>query len=282
MYGYLTIILIVTNFIVLLVLLKMEGCEEHSGNHNLVVHSNGIHWNEDTTESSTSLTVIIRQFETFANDLNETVHAIAAAAPAAKTFIISDDIPYPPLEFSNRLMVKVAIMKVRPDSKTQFHVSKLQQQIKTKYVLLLPDAVRLEAEELQKMLHHVDVYPDDMVAGRVIGEKIKCMSANVDFKNWTVIYQEQEKPFDVHHQMCDMLSGSPVLLIPTKLLFSLTHPFALPVPLALFLQTAHKNAKVFIIECSRFFFIYLMTVFSSFCKGNVDHRRHIQEDERLV
>lgn len=102
-----------------------------------------------------TITVVFRDFYHYDNDLKGSVDSILALVPNVQILIIYDEEPYPPLEYianyTTRNNVKFFNLgfDVRKSAKSLLPVS----QIKTKFVLLLPDSVRLGGRSIiQKML----------------------------------------------------------------------------------------------------------------------------------
>lgn len=96
------------------------------------------------------VTVVIRQFETFENDVASTVESVLNLFPAIPILIVSNELPYPPLEldFGNDSMRNVKLITLQPDFNTSYDERSPLFYIRTKYVLFIPDASRLSTKEI--------------------------------------------------------------------------------------------------------------------------------------
>ena len=88
------------------------------------------------------ITVVIRDFEHFENDVVETVHSLLMIAPTLRVVIVSNSLPYPPLQWKSvnhstviTVNLKLEVGGLKEDRDVLHHV-------KTKYILFVPDSVR--------------------------------------------------------------------------------------------------------------------------------------------
>lgn len=91
------------------------------------------------------VTVVIRQFESFENDVASTVESVLSLFPTMPILIICNELPYPPLElnFANESMQNVKLINLQPEFNTSYDERNPLYYIRTKYVLFLPDGSRL-------------------------------------------------------------------------------------------------------------------------------------------
>lgn len=174
-----------------------------------------------------TITIIFRDFYHFENDLKGSIESIVSLIPNLQILVIYDDEPYPPMEYLANYTIKNNVKLIR----LGFDVNKTAKlmspifQIRTKYVLILPDGVRLGGRSIiQKMLremgnneNHVDSVNEKMNKkdGLARGSRnmvvvpfasnvkdfSNCCSIKTDFVNWTVEYSVKNGTSN-----CDMVS----------------------------------------------------------------------------
>ena len=96
------------------------------------------------------VTVVIRQFETFENDVAATVESILNSFPTIQVLIVCDELPYPPLELnlSNSTSRNVRLVNLQPGFNKSFDERNPLFYVHTKFVLILPDAIRISAKHM--------------------------------------------------------------------------------------------------------------------------------------
>lgn len=96
------------------------------------------------------VTIVIRQFENFENDVTSMVESVLNSFPEIPILIVCDDLPYPPLElnFVNESMKNVKLIGLRPEFNKSFEERNPLFYIRTKFVLFLPDATRLSTKQV--------------------------------------------------------------------------------------------------------------------------------------
>ena len=99
------------------------------------------------------VTIIIRQFETFENDVSSTVDSILNSFPAIPILIVCNELPYPPLEidFANESLRNVKLINLQPDFNKSFEERNPLFYVRTKFVLFLPDATRLSTKQVMQV-----------------------------------------------------------------------------------------------------------------------------------
>lgn len=100
------------------------------------------------------VTVVIRQFESFENNIATTVRSVLNAFPVMTIIIVCDDILYPPLElnFKNDSMKNVHLINLQPSFNKSFDERNPLTYIRTKYVLFLPDSTKLLTKQTLQVL----------------------------------------------------------------------------------------------------------------------------------
>lgn len=188
-----------------------------------------------------AITIVFRDVFHFDNDLKDSIDSILNIISNVQILVVHDDEPYPPLSFVDNYTV------TRPNVKfinLGFDIWKSARtltpifNIKTKYVLFMPDSVRISGRSIiQKMLREIEtaiadgsqvinanearnagpirmgarVDVDDSVAGasrKIVvvpfASNVKtmgnCCSIQLDFPNWTIEYSVQNGTTN-----CDMV-----------------------------------------------------------------------------
>ncbi|GFG32023.1 hypothetical protein Cfor_06827 [Coptotermes formosanus] len=190
-----------------------------------------------------SLTVIIRKFESFENDITKTVASVLSILPNASVLIVSDILPYPPLGISKRVK-NVKIVSV------QFHLGHTNEErnplyhIRTKYVLFIPDSTRILSENsLYGMVFELKRQPHNILAAPVSSTKtVNCLNINLNIREWFIQYDLAVS------ELCDAVRGRHAILIESETLKKLPEALMLPFPDALYIQAAAKDIKVQLLQ----------------------------------
>lgn len=171
-----------------------------------------------------TITIIFRDFYHFENDLKLSIDSIVTLIPNVQILVIYDEEPYPPMDYLTNYTVRNNVKLIR----LGFDINKTAKlmspifQIRTKYVLILPDSVRLGGRSIiQKMLKemgnvesHADEKtnkkensvrgPRNMVVvpfASNVRDFSNCCSIKIDFANWTIEYSVKNGSVN-----CDMVS----------------------------------------------------------------------------
>lgn len=180
-----------------------------------------------------TITVIFRDFYHFENDLKLSIESIVTLIPNVQILVIYDEEPYPPMDYLTNYTVRNNVKLIR----LGFDINKTAKlmspifQIRTKYVLILPDSVRLGGRSIiQKMLKemgnvesHADSAnektskkensvrgPRNMVVipfASNVRDFSNCCSIKIDLANWTIEYSVKNGSTN-----CDMVSSLKLFL----------------------------------------------------------------------
>lgn len=187
------------------------------------------------------VTVVIREFETHANDVSATVYSILKTFKNIQIFVLYDRIPYPPLTINhyNSSKAKLKQWNLSPSLGKPMVKSAISS-IDTKYVLFVPDATRIiSTHSIQKLLKKADEYEGTIIVSPVTGNRaLECFRLNVNTREWNLKYNIIKSSY------CDAVEGKQVILLESELLKNLSNPFLLPFPYSLYIQTSALNAKV--------------------------------------
>lgn len=191
---------------------------------------------------SKSITFVLRNFELNENDVTLTVESILNVFPNIQILIVCDGTPYPPLEllFSNITTKNVRIVDLSYSLTVPFKDRHPILNIKTKYVLFIPDSSRVTSRQVvQAMVSELIKSPDKIVAVSYPNSRnVHCLLLDLNIKEWTLKYES------IKNDTCDAIHGKHAFLIDTQLLKKCPDPFMQPFPDALYLQTTAQEVKV--------------------------------------
>lgn len=196
-----------------------------------------------TKHLSKLITVIIRDFELYENDVTLTAHSFLNIFPMMHLFILYDELPYPPLDImlTNNSLPNVKFINLSPSLKSSFMDNYPVAQIRTKYVLFVPDSTRLTSRQtLQVLINEISKREGSIVVAPVRNQRknIACLKINVNIREWVLKYSSTK---DLE---CDGVSGKHVLLMETDSLKKFQNVFVAPFPEALYIQSTVSKLKV--------------------------------------
>lgn len=182
------------------------------------------------------LVVIIREFETFDNDVSETVESVlSACGGVCRVLVVSDETIYPPLHLPKQvksLVLTPGLLHHRP------HLPDFL--TNTKYVLILPDGARCSSRmQMHDLIHLLDTGDWQVVAVGVGGSPLTCHRYTLDIQAWTLSIAPAPQS-----EACDAISGRAAILMQVGDFLKLTHPLARPIPVSIGIQGASRSWKV--------------------------------------
>ncbi|XP_076067992.1 ribitol 5-phosphate transferase FKRP isoform X1 [Oratosquilla oratoria] len=210
--------------IIVILLIKLISLESPSVSSKLIKKNN------------TRYTVIIREFESFDNDVVDTTYSVLnVCGDKCQVLVMSDDLIYPPLA----LPPQAKVIKLNPDILEQPpNLAQLLQH--SQYVVLLPDGTRWSSSsQLQDLIVLLENGDSQVVGVGVGGGTLTCHRYNLDLRAWSLSIAPSP-----HSEACDSVSGRVTLILRTQHLLNLTHPLARPVQVSLGLQGAARGWKV--------------------------------------
>ncbi|KAK7501630.1 hypothetical protein BaRGS_00007061 [Batillaria attramentaria] len=148
-----------------------------------------------------SVTVILRDFENFDNAIVDTIKELQSVLPGVKVLVIGDTQPYPPLHVDKTWNTDIVSLQV--NLLHNYSSSRPDHLIKTKFVLLLPDGVRLKHwRNLQTAANHLGGKGRTKAVAVGVGQQpLQCLSLDVDLKRWQVTFTTHNASSDY----CDNL-----------------------------------------------------------------------------
>ncbi|KAK4319093.1 hypothetical protein Pmani_009926 [Petrolisthes manimaculis] len=191
---------------------------------------------EDTGDPLGRLVVLVREFETFDNDVGETVTSVLRACGGlCRAALVSDQIVYPSLVLPPRVSSLVLTPDLlRPHPNIHHLLSG------ARHVLLLPDGARCSSSaQLRDLVHLLEGGDAQVVTVGVGGTPLTCHRYTLQVAAWTLTVAPAPQSV-----ACDAVSGRAALLLHAKDLLNLTHPMARPLPLSIGVQGAARGWKL--------------------------------------
>lgn len=193
------------NFMKRTVLIRVEP-QEFGDKLNTYQQSTDKSFKDKTKNSNKhikkSITVVFRSFYNFENDLKSSIDNLLETIPNLPIVILQDGVSYPPIIYRVNSSLTAAENPVKFFS-LGFDIRKNAKDlapfatIKTRYVLFMPDSVRISSKSLfQKVLKVMNNIPASnntktMIvipfAGNIKTQS-SCVQLNLDFPNWTAEY----------------------------------------------------------------------------------------------
>ncbi|XP_064608597.1 ribitol 5-phosphate transferase FKRP-like, partial [Liolophura sinensis] len=193
------------------------------------------------------VTVVLRDFEDYENDLAEVTSHVIKAVPNIAVLAVADKLPYPPVKLpraQNIVLMTNVLNPTKPlsDFRPEAHV-------KSEFVLVLPDTALVDSADMIKdlLIYLTSTADKDLraVAVQVGEEAAKCQSMMVDVKRWTLKHHDPPAEEGVD---CDAVGGEHALLLRTEDFFSLSAPFMRPHLESLHLQLASCGYETHIMK----------------------------------
>lgn len=224
-----------------------------------------------------SITVVFRSFYNFENDLKASIDNLLDIVPNLSVLVLLEGTPYPPVSYERNITATSGEENTVRFINLGFDVQKTPEQlnalaaIHTKYVLFLPDSVRLTSKNLlQKILREINsamplgagiaaraplkageakhqqearallppVGPEETVRRLVIvpfAGNMKsfssCTQINLDLPNWTIQYVAVNSS-----DKCDLYLQKHAILVDVGVLKELPDPFVSPFPEMFYIQ----------------------------------------------
>lgn len=190
------------------------------------------------------VTVIIRTFEHFENDVPDTVKSIVSAYNNITILIVSDNPLYPPIivNSSQPSYRNVNFVHLKPTLINTFKDRNPLLQINGKYIFFIPDSTRFNSKRLiEKLVNTSGKNPHSILAVsyKNVIKSIKCLKIHLDVREWYIKFDELQKRTD-----CDLIKGKHAIFLKTQQLLNLSDPLMLPFPDAFYIQAASKGVKV--------------------------------------
>ncbi|XP_043284312.1 fukutin-related protein isoform X2 [Venturia canescens] len=223
--------------------LNRAGTEKRAGSSTSTQTPTKLH-----RRLSKLVTIVIRQFETFENDVTSTVDSVLNSFPTMPILIVCNELPYPPLElnFSNDSLRNVKLVNLQTDFNKSFEERNPLFYVRTKFVMFLPDATRLSTKQV--MQETVNGATRHGAVTVPIGKsQLTCYNLKLRVKEWSLRFVNIPAGTE-----CDSVVGRHVTMMESKILRKLSDPFLLPFTDSLYLQTIAVGVKVYILKNYQF------------------------------
>ena len=193
------------------------------------------------------LTIVISDYESFDNNIHDTVNSMAKRFQNVKIIIVSSTIPYPYISLPSK---NAQFVRTEFDPRQPAYLSDPLHYINSRYVLILPDAIRftweitlsdilLKHKKIRKKAKSVSIFPIQSVI-------TECCVIDIDLKIWSLKYVTNEDLLS-----CDDFREPVAILTEKSILSNLTDPFMKPFYESFFIQlklrkyNLHLHNKVF-------------------------------------
>lgn len=242
-----TVVVVILNFIAIYLIWKLVAkrgkpklnLRSGSFTNELVdVRSTGQH-----QSNRDGVTFILRSFEAFENDIEETIKSVKTVFPNATIMVVSDYPVYPPilLNTTNTGTSNIKFINLKTDLSKSFKDRNPTLQVKSKYILFIPDSTRLNSKTLIDNLVKIsEKEPGKIIAIPFKGSnKVQCLQIHLDIREWMIRFDEFPQSKE-----CGFIQGKHALFIELEDVFKVSDPFMLPFPDSLYFQFASHNVKV--------------------------------------
>lgn len=187
------------------------------------------------------VTFILRSFEAFDNDIGETIKSVQTVFPNATIMVVSDYPVYPPilLNTTNTGTSNIKFINLKTDLSTSFKDRIPTLQVKSKYILFIPDSTRLSSKTLIDELVNISEKEPGKIIAIPFKGSVKCLQIHLDIREWMLRFDEFP-----HSKECGFIKGKHALFVELENIFKVSDPFLLPFPDSLYYQFASHNVKV--------------------------------------
>ncbi|NXK56328.1 FKRP protein, partial [Chauna torquata] len=176
------------------------------------------------------VTVLLREFEDFENDLAGTARSFAALP--TPVLVAAEAAPYPPVP----LPAGAQVLPLRPAPDRPPRDTRPELHVRTRHVALVPDGTRAVPGLLERMRATLEAGDARLVVAPVGTAPLRCLGLRVELREWTARYGPGGPG-----GACGAVEGAAVLLLRTRDLFNLSFPLVRPLPTALFVQAALRG-----------------------------------------
>lgn len=178
------------------------------------------------------LTIVISEYESFDNNIYDTVNSIAKRLRKVKIIIVSSTIPYPYINLPSK---NAQFVRTEFDPRQPAYLSDPLHYINSRYILILPDAIRFtwkiplsdilrKHKKIQKKTKYVSIFPIESII-------TQCCGIDIDLKIWSLKYTNNEDLLS-----CDDFRKPVAILTEKSILSNLTDPFMKPFYESFFIQ----------------------------------------------
>uniref|UniRef100_T1I9E1 Uncharacterized protein n=2 Tax=Rhodnius prolixus TaxID=13249 RepID=T1I9E1_RHOPR len=240
----LVLLVIILNLIVFYFVWFLVGRQKQPNEDVTIKKIRSAEWND----VQANITVILRGFESFENDIPNTVRSIASTYPNISILIVTDTPPYPPLFFNSSLSLfqNVRLVNLQPGLNNSFEARTPLFQLSTEFVLFMPDSTRIHTKKtIEKMLRIITNERTNLVAVAATykaSKPVTCLNCHINLREWIIQFEESSS------DVCDFVRGKHATLLRTEMLRKLTDPFMLPFPDSFYIQAATHRIKTHILR----------------------------------
>ncbi|XP_071106307.1 ribitol 5-phosphate transferase FKRP-like [Haliotis cracherodii] len=239
----------------------------HQSLHNVQLSVNQAHISDES-----DVTVIIREYEEFDNDLVNSIVNIQKTFNKIPVVVIGDKTPYPPLQTEDIVKQRFQFVSLSGNIWHNMSSSRPEIFIKTKYVMIVPDSTSITDvtlfTQLVKILNNNSA---KILAVPFKNSNTFCSPVVVNFKTWTLEYQPS-KPSD---KSCNNVLGDHAVFMKTDSYFQFSQPYMRPLPLSLYIQGAVKHWTAAVVKTVNL--TTLTNLYQTDPRHRWQHKRNYQE-----
>ncbi|CAI9718391.1 Hypothetical predicted protein [Octopus vulgaris] len=235
---------LLVNIVILLYLLKVQNDLQYG--RPQVQYKNKVE-KVQYAEFTDSVTLIIREFEDFENYVVATLKGILGIIPDLQVLVFTDHQPYPPLLLNEVPNARLVVL--HPSAEQSWSSSLPHTYIKTPFLLIIPDAVKLVdphslLSAFNYLKQHSYLSSVALVTGR---DHSSCLNLHVDLRRWTLTYENTGL-----FQECDAVSGEHAILTRSDKFLEFPFSFLQPMTTGFYIQAALRDWKSIIFKDSIF------------------------------
>ena len=203
-------------------------------------------YHEPVIVDKLDVTIVIPEFENFDNNIFETVNKLSELYPDLNIIVISETLPYPYINFNSRKSIFV-IRTHEPTAPR--YLSDPLHFIKTKYVLVVPDGIRIQEKgNLEELIWKIrQSQKISILASPIQQFPFLCTVVDIDLKRWSLKYFNDPKT-----KHCDSFVNKITLLFRTDILLNFTEVFSSPFHESFYIQAKLRHLEIFVTK-NKFF-----------------------------
>ncbi|XP_067665559.1 ribitol 5-phosphate transferase FKRP-like [Haliotis asinina] len=228
-----------------------------------------------STESD--VTVIIREYEEFENDLVNSIVNIQKTFNEIPVVVIGDKNPYPPLQTRDIVKGRFQFVSLSGNIWNNMSSSRPESFIKTKYVMIVPDSTSItDVTVFTHLVKILNNHSAQILAIPIKNSNTFCSPVVVSFKTWTLEYV-LPKPSD---NVCNNVLGDHAVFMKTESYFQLSHPYMRPLPLSLYIQGAIKQWTAAVVNTVNL--TTLTSLYQTDPRNRWQHKRNHQDRQEYM
>lgn len=190
------------------------------------------------------VTIVIPFFESFENDVRSSVNQIRSLYPNVKILVLSDRIPYPYFNLPSNVHLVVQSF----DARYPKHLSNPMSYIKTEYILVVPDGIRIKKNSLDGLIWQLKEQHDKpILVASVITPITSCYLLDISLERWKLKYSISRQL-----NLCNAFNNDVAVLFTKQLVKNFSEVFDKPFYESFFIQAKLRDVKLHVSNYSVF------------------------------